>query len=306
MRPSRAHIATGGAPTFNRHRAGRSPRRGRAGAVAAPDLRLRREGPLGARLQTCPPHPPHAPSGTPPVHGQAPDPRRLDDAGAHDRRAVDRRLDSNHRSDRGTLAAPTALSRGRRAATPRARAREFFDEEPGPHLRRAFYHELLPHPELVVPLFTDGRPRHARILRAGFPLLRVAMRWRFEISAESAATSRAKMVAAMDRLEHEISSTGYLVGDSLTVADLTAAALFYPVARPPEFPYPMVANQRPARFVARVRRLTRPATRRPMGCRDLQAAPRPIRRNDPRRGTPRGHTGTSGNSLNLSSVQGSP
>jgi glutathione S-transferase len=119
---------------------------------------------------------------------------------------------------------------------------EFFDEELGPHLRRAFYYELLPHPELVVPLFTYGRPRAARILRAGFPLLRVAMRRRFEISAESAAASRAKMVAAMDRLEREISTSGYLVGDSFTVADLTAAALFYGVARPPEFPYPMVAN----------------------------------------------------------------
>jgi glutathione S-transferase len=67
------------------------------------------------------------------------------------------------------------------------------------------------------------------------------MRRRFEITAESAAHSRAKMVAAMDRLEREISASGYLVGDSFTVADLTAAALFYGVARPPEFPYPMVA-----------------------------------------------------------------
>ena len=46
----------------------------------------------------------------------------------------------------------------------------------------------------------------------------------------------------MDRLEREISRSGYLVGESFTVADLTAAALFYPAARPPEFPYPMVAD----------------------------------------------------------------
>jgi glutathione S-transferase len=119
---------------------------------------------------------------------------------------------------------------------------EFFDEELGPHIRRAFYHEVLPRPELVVPLFTECRRRAPRaLLRAGFPVLRVAMRRRFEVSAESAAHSRAKMVAAMDRLEREISSSGYLVGDSFTVADLTAAALFYGVARPPEFPYPMVA-----------------------------------------------------------------
>jgi glutathione S-transferase len=103
----------------------------------------------------------------------------------------------------------------------------FFDEELGPHIRRAFYNELLPQPELVVPLFTHRRPFPARILlRAGFPMLRVAMRRRFEITAESAAASRAKIVAAMDRLERQISSSGYLVGESFTVADLTAAALF--------------------------------------------------------------------------------
>ena len=73
-------------------------------------------------------------------------------------------------------------------------------------------------------------------------MLRVGMRRRFEISAEAAANSRAKMVAAIDRLEREISPSGYLVGDSFTVADLTAAALLYRVARPPEFPYAMVAD----------------------------------------------------------------
>ena len=120
---------------------------------------------------------------------------------------------------------------------------EFFDEELGPHIRRAFYYELLPHPELVVPLFTDGQPAASRaLLRAGFPILRVAMRRRFEINADAAANSRAKMVAAMDRLEREISPSGYLVGDSFTVADLTAAALFYPVPRPAGFPYAMVAD----------------------------------------------------------------
>jgi glutathione S-transferase len=119
---------------------------------------------------------------------------------------------------------------------------ECFDEELGPHLRRAFYHELLPHPELVVPLFTHGHPLAAQILRAGFPVLRVAMRHRMVINPETAATSRAKMVAAMDRLEREISTSGYLVGESFTVADLTVAALFYGVARPPEFPYPMMAH----------------------------------------------------------------
>jgi glutathione S-transferase len=120
---------------------------------------------------------------------------------------------------------------------------EFFDEELGPDIRRAVYHELLPHPEMVVPLFTHGQRLPARLLvRATFPLLKVGMRQRMRINAAAAEESRAKTVLAMDRLEEEIGPSGYLVGDSFTVADLTAAALFYPVVRPPEFPYPSVTD----------------------------------------------------------------
>ncbi|HEY7633642.1 MAG TPA: glutathione S-transferase N-terminal domain-containing protein [Thermoleophilaceae bacterium] len=120
---------------------------------------------------------------------------------------------------------------------------EFFDEELGPHMRRVAYGELLPHPELVLPLFAHGQPVASRtLLRAGFPVLRKRMRERFDITDETVEISRAKTVAAMDRLEREISPSGFLVGDSFTVADLTAAALFYPVARPSEFPYPTVAE----------------------------------------------------------------
>jgi glutathione S-transferase len=54
----------------------------------------------------------------------------------------------------------------------------------------------------------------------------------------AAAEARASVTQAMDRLEAELDAngTGYLVGDGFTVADLTAAALFYPVAQPPEGP----------------------------------------------------------------------
>jgi glutathione S-transferase len=120
---------------------------------------------------------------------------------------------------------------------------EFFDEELGPHIRRASYQELLSRPDLLVPLFAQGQRLPARILmRAAFPLLRKRMRLRLDINPEAAQESRARTEAAMDRLEREIQPSGYLVGDSFTVADLTAAALFYPVARPAEFPYPSVAD----------------------------------------------------------------
>ncbi len=119
---------------------------------------------------------------------------------------------------------------------------EFLDEELGPHVRRAFYHEVLPHPELLVPLFTHGDPVAAQALRQALPALCAGIEQRFAITAETAAESRAKTAAAMDRLERELSASEFLVGDFFTVADLTAAALFYPVLRPVEFPYPMVAD----------------------------------------------------------------
>ena len=146
---------------------------------------------------------------------------------------------------------PRSRSAGRsRRCIPRIEAQrrraleleEFFDEELGPHIRRAFYHELLPHRSCWCRCSpTAGRARRGPCSGPDSP----ACVWPCgEIGHQRRVgrASRAKMVAAMDRLEREISTSGYLVGDSFTVADLTAAALFYAVARPPEFPYPMVAD----------------------------------------------------------------
>ena len=137
---------------------------------------------------------------------------------------------------------------------------EFFDEQLGPHIRRAAYHDLLAAPNLVIALFGHGQPAPARmLLRATFPALRAGMRRKLEINARAAEESRHRTAAAMDRLEKEIQPSGYLVGDSFTVADLTAAALFYPVVRPPEFPYPSVDPPR------RTREFLDPLAQRPGG-----------------------------------------
>ncbi|HEX4717303.1 MAG TPA: glutathione S-transferase family protein [Thermoleophilaceae bacterium] len=116
---------------------------------------------------------------------------------------------------------------------------DHFDEELGPHIRRAVYYELLPYPDMVVPLFTEGATGASRaLLRRTFPLLRVGMRQAMNIYDEPAARSRDKTIAALDVLEEELGDKQYLVGDSFSIADLTAASLFYPIALPPEFPYP--------------------------------------------------------------------
>jgi len=133
-------------------------------------------------------------------------------------------------------------------ADPDQRARaldleEFFDEQLGPHIRRAVYHVLLDEPDIVLPLFLRGQPLPARmLLTLMFPILKVGMRRRMQIEPEAAAASRDMCVVAMDRLEAELEPSGHLVGDSFTVADLTAASLFYPLVRPPQFPYPSVSR----------------------------------------------------------------
>lgn len=115
---------------------------------------------------------------------------------------------------------------------------EFFDEELGPHIRRAVYFELLPYPDMVIPLFTDGATGASRaMLRASFPVLRIGMRRLMNIYEEPAARSRDKVTAAVDRLEAELDGNDYLVGGRFSVADLSAASLLYPLALPPEFPY---------------------------------------------------------------------
>jgi glutathione S-transferase len=57
------------------------------------------------------------------------------------------------------------------------------------------------------------------------------------IYEEPAMRSRDKSVEALDMLEKELGDNEYLVGDRFSIADLTAASLFYPIALPPEFPY---------------------------------------------------------------------
>jgi glutathione S-transferase len=123
----------------------------------------------------------------------------------------------------------------------RARAlelEEFFDEQLAPHIRRALFAELTRDHEAFA---WAAAPAGGRAVHAGFkataalagPILRV----RYGINGDSTAQGWDKTAAAMDRLEAELGGRDYLVGEGFTVADLTAAALFHPLVRPPEAQY---------------------------------------------------------------------
>jgi glutathione S-transferase len=117
---------------------------------------------------------------------------------------------------------------------------DFFDEELGPSIRAMLVHaQFVRDPDLTAALFTVGMGRGSRaVLRILSPVFRPLYRFRYKINAASAEVARAKTFAALDRIERELRPSGYLVGDDFSVADLTAAALFYPLVQPPEFLYP--------------------------------------------------------------------
>jgi glutathione S-transferase len=115
---------------------------------------------------------------------------------------------------------------------------DFFDEELGPYIRRWIFHVILPYPKFMRAAFVSHASPAAQLAhRAMSPLFGAIMRRQMNINPASAEVARGKTLAAMDRLERELRPSGYLVGDRFSVADLTAAALLSPLARPPEFPY---------------------------------------------------------------------
>ena len=115
---------------------------------------------------------------------------------------------------------------------------DHFDEELGPYIRRALFHDLLPHSDAAVGALTMGcGPVFRGVYRSLFPLVRAAMRMDMRIDEASARLGRERTVAALDRVARELQPSGYLVGHRFGVADLTAAALLSPLVFPPEFPY---------------------------------------------------------------------
>jgi glutathione S-transferase len=117
---------------------------------------------------------------------------------------------------------------------------DFFDEELGPYIRRWIFHEGLQ--DLTVGEFVDGALGNSpapvkTMMRASGPVVSRMLRLRYGINPADARVACDKTRAAFDKIEAEIQPSGYLVGDRFSVADLTAAALAFPLVRPPEAPH---------------------------------------------------------------------
>jgi glutathione S-transferase len=115
---------------------------------------------------------------------------------------------------------------------------EFFDEEVGHELRRAGFYDWRADPGFVSGLLTTGRgPVTRSLMRALLPGAMVYARRRYRIYPADAELAREKIALALDRIAADRQPSGYLVGSCFSVADLTAAALLFPLAWPAELQY---------------------------------------------------------------------
>jgi len=127
----------------------------------------------------------------------------------------------------------------------RARALEledWFDENLGPHTRLLPFYELIQEPELFGEVAAESVPGPLGKMKpvvGAYGRVYSSLRWGANKS-EDAQRARDCIVAAFDKLEAELENGNgeFLVGDRLSVADVTAASLFYPIVVPPEGPLP--------------------------------------------------------------------
>lgn len=127
---------------------------------------------------------------------------------------------------------------------------DFFDEELGPYSRLLAFHELIGEPEIFAELASRMLPGplgRAKRLTGAYARAFTSLRYGAS-SEEATASARAKILAALERLEAELAAGDgeFLVGEELSVADITAASLFYPVIAPPGSPLPPDQPRPPA------------------------------------------------------------
>ncbi|HEY0630964.1 MAG TPA: glutathione S-transferase family protein [Thermoleophilaceae bacterium] len=124
----------------------------------------------------------------------------------------------------------------------RARALElenWFDENVGPFARRWGFNTLLTEPDALRAFAikqTEWAPFQVPTAAFG-PFAKLFLDVRYSTEDEAGVEeARDKLVHGLDRLEAELDGE-FLVGDRFSVADLTAASLFYPLVLPAEGPW---------------------------------------------------------------------
>lgn len=140
----------------------------------------------------------------------------------------------------------------------------YFDEMAGKHVRRWVYATLFSSGTDITPLMFGAFPLPARLLgKALLPLIKAAIRRQYALTPDKVEESRVKMLECLDRLEREIQGdpSRYLVGSSLSIADIAAASLLSPLVAAEGSPYTVRPGEEVPKALAEMRAsvLARPA-----------------------------------------------
>ena len=115
-------------------------------------------------------------------------------------------------------------------------AEEYFGRKIGPHTRRVIYYYLLPHKKLVMDAM--GNPDTSEPVNPWFsrlfPMFRFLMRKGMKIDQVEMQSSIGKLRACLDEIEEKAEGQ-FIVGDSLSIADISFAALLAPIVVPEKY-----------------------------------------------------------------------
>ncbi len=112
----------------------------------------------------------------------------------------------------------------------------------GRQVMRLAYSRALDDPEGVRRVWSvDATPLQSRLLRLVFPPLSMLMRRTLKLNADAMVKARADIAAALDEVETLLATARaegrrHLVGDSLSIADITVCALLSPLVVPRSHP----------------------------------------------------------------------
>jgi glutathione S-transferase len=117
------------------------------------------------------------------------------------------------------------------------RLEDLCDEQLGPHTRRWAYFHLLPKRDLTLRMARDGAPKteHA-MLRVLFPVARKMMQRAMKITPGGAERSRQKIDSVFAEIAKMLADgRKFLIGESLSAADITFASLAAVVLLPEQY-----------------------------------------------------------------------
>jgi len=124
---------------------------------------------------------------------------------------------------------------------------QFANKEVGVNLRIFFYHTLLKHPDILIPIFTHQGPWYGKIfMKLFFPQLRKTMIRYMRINDESATQARIDLKLAIDKINAHLVNHQFLAGDQFSRADLATAALLAPLIQPEKYGVPWPSQLPPA------------------------------------------------------------